>query len=281
MHRIPFFVLLVVCFNATSMERETHGGLTEQQFLKDNVTHAFYIQSTNGRTYDEVTTSTNLIAFSGSSFEASGGYNFDGTSTYGPRLAPNVITDNTSYSLEMWFSLTTVPGGGEYKKLVDFKDRTSVNGVYASDGTVDFVGINGQEVGTTSISDGNLNQLILVRSGNDFNYWVNGVKQLGTDLNDAAGDAAFSNTDMPIQLLRADTTTTGEDPAGFLLRVRTYETELTQLHVDELYGTGDGASGFDPVAVPEPSTYLALSVLTLGIVGFQWRRRKLRKARAA
>ena len=148
-----------------------------------------------------------------------------------------------SYSLETRFSMAEVDG---YRRIADFSDRASDDGLYVLDGDIDFYN---QAFGPAGVIGAN--QLVTVKmtraaSGLVTGY-INGVSQFS--FVDTLGEAII------------------HDHVNLFLDDLSFANEATRGFVD--YAT---ISTFDG-GVPEPATW-ALMILGFGSAGAMLRRRK-------
>lgn len=180
----------------------------------------------------------------------------------GPSLSNGV--NSTIYSIEMRFSLDTVSG---YRKLIDFKDRSSDNGLYNRNSNLNFYPVaTGLTAGFTP---GGLVDVILTRdSAGLVNGYLNGALELS--FSDNLNLATFTGSNNIVQFLRDDFVTgQNESSSGVLKRIRTYDNALTAGQVRDLFGGGVPPG----LAVPEPSTFLsaALALVVTGLIRRQRR----------
>ena len=127
----------------------------------------------------------------------------------------NALRASGDYSIEMGLTLDSTDG---YRKLLDFKDLTSDNGLYDYYTSLYFYDLDQGPDG--AFAAGVPATVLLTRNGNTGEVvgYVNGVEQIR--FIDAAGDATFSAANNIINFLQDDTVTGGEDPSGFLDFVR-------------------------------------------------------------
>src|SRR5581483_4712292 len=157
----------------------------------------------------------------------------------GPSLSGAIAP--ATYSIEMLFSIDSTSG---YRKLLDFKNRSSDDGLYNLDTALNFYPVTTGPSG--ALAAGRMHHLVVTRDGatDRFVGYVDGVRQI--DFTDSANRAVFDGPGNIIHLLRDDTVTAGENPTGFLDRVRIYDVVLTPEQVADLFGGGlrpDGAGG--------------------------------------
>jgi hypothetical protein len=135
------------------------------------------------------------------------------------------------YSIEMSFridSLTPV-----YKKLIDFKDRASDEGIYIWGGRLQF--FNETSSATDVISANTQHHLVLTRNRNtkEVVAWVDGVEVFR--FQDVGGKAVFDAAGGSLQFFRDDNVTGDvESVGGTLNRLRFYDQLLTPEQIGEL-----------------------------------------------
>ena len=183
-----------------------------------------------------------------------GGYTF--SAGQGPNLS-NAIHPST-YSIEMIFRISNTTG---FKKLLDFKNRSSDFGLYNDDREVTLFPYD-SESGVVFTANQNAH-LVVTRdeAAKHFSVYVNGVQRISVlDVDDAAVFSAANNI---IHFLRDDTLFgEGENPSGFLDRVRIYDGVLTPTQVSSLF------SGGTPTPAPKDWYKLNLTAgqtITIGI----------------
>ncbi len=182
------------------------------------------------------------IASQGGTIGASG-YSF------GPNQGLNVAGSGltSTYSIETRFSFSNISG---FRKIVDFKDRSSDNGLYVLNGALNFFPIT---TGPSAFVPNQLATVLLTRSAaGDVKGYVNGA--LAIQFNDPDNLGVFSNN--IIRLFQDDFPTgQSEASAGFVDFVKIYDSVILP-----------GA------AVPEPASW-ALMIAGFGLVGGAMRRR--------
>lgn len=141
------------------------------------------------------------------------GYTF--AANQGPSLS-NALPLPGSYSIEIGFTLNSTAG---YKKLIDFKDLTSDNGLYNHDTELVFYDLAFGPDG--AIEAGVPVTVLLTRNGTTGEVvgYVNGIEQIR--FTDSGGDAVFTGANNIIHFMQDDGVTGGsESPSGFLDFVR-------------------------------------------------------------
>jgi len=142
------------------------------------------------------------------------GYNF----TAGHTLSVSGALANTGhYAIEMFFSLDET---NDYRKLIDFQNLTSDDGLYNLDGMLNFYDYS--LAATQSLAPGRLIHLVVSRDRTNllFTSYVDGVLQIAIIDDTRAG--VFSGTNGIIHFLRDDAVTGVENPRGYLEYIRIY-----------------------------------------------------------
>jgi hypothetical protein len=168
---------------------------------------------------------------SGGGTLSSTGYTF--ATGKGPTLS-NAVTATGSYTIQVVFTPTTVSG---YQKILDFKNRTSDDGLYSLNGTLLFFGSSG--TGTAvSIKAGQSEDVVLTRDASSkvVTGYVNGVKQFS--FTDTTGLATFTATHSIINILQDDLNTNHEYFAGKLTHVSVFNSALSASQVTTLHNGG-------------------------------------------
>ena len=162
------------------------------------------------------------------------------------------------YSILMDFSFASLTG---YRKILDFKDRTSDNGLYNLGGMLDFFPV---AAGGPVFSADTLARVILTRDAatNTVTGYVNGALQL--TFNDGSSLATFSGTNNIIRFFEDDSSTSGEASAGLATKIQIYSGALSAADAERL----GGPSAIPTDGVPEPTalTLAGLGLLSLGVV---------------
>jgi hypothetical protein len=155
---------------------------------------------------------------------------------FGPAQGPSLsgAIDPDTYSIEMLFSIDDTAG---YKRLLAFKALTVDLGLYNSDTAVNFYNRASSAGGV--FAAGRPTHLVVTRDGatNLLAVYVDGVEQVA--FVDDTDIATFTGADAIIHFLRDDSVAGGENPSGFLDRVRIYEGALTPDEVADLFAGGD------------------------------------------
>jgi hypothetical protein len=165
----------------------------------------------------------------------------------------NGLPDSANYSIETIFRFANLSG---YRKILDFKNLTSDQGLYTLNTALNFYNGAG---GLASTFTPNVDvRLIVTRDDttDKFVGYVNGVQQI--TFTDSSALAVFTATNNIIQFFKDDfTTNQSEASAGIVDLIRIYDAPLSATAVAALGG---------PVPVSEPSTLLLLAS-TVGLLG--------------
>jgi len=178
--------------------------------------------------------------------------------TFGANQGPTVTGfDLSVYTIVTSFDLTSVNG---FRKLIDFKNGASDDGLYTENGDLDFFdsafGPNG------IIGAGATVQVALTRDASGIvTGYVNGVEQISFD--DSSSALAVTSSDDVLNFFQDDRATGGREASdGFVDYVQIYNTALSGSDIAALNG-----------GVPEPATW-AMMILGLGGAGAALRRRR-------
>ena len=161
----------------------------------------------------------------------------------------------------MKFSFDTIGG---YRKILDFKNRASDNGLYALGGQLNYFPF---ATGGAGFSNGAMVDVILTRDGgsNSVSGYLNGA--LAITFNDAGGDATFTAANDIAQFFKDDFVTGGgESSGGFADYIRVYTGVVDGNQAACLSGGGStGACGIPGGGnnVPEPGTLALLGIAAL------------------
>ena len=162
----------------------------------------------------------------------------------------------TTYTIDFQSSFAVVTG---FRKLVDFKDRSSDNGLYNLSTTLDFFPVvNGP---TGAFAPNVLARVTITRDAatDAFVGYVNGLQQF--TFTDSTALATFSSGTQIARFFEDDFNTgQAEASAGRVEYIRLYSTALSATDVASLAAP--------TAAVPEPQTYalmLAGLLLTAGV----------------
>ncbi len=185
----------------------------------------------------------------------------------GPNLS-NAISA-TDYSIEVKFSFDATSG---YRKIIDFLDKGSDNGLYNLSNTLDFY--NAASGGT--LAAGVTEDVVLTRNGatNTVVGFVNGGPVLS--FNDSSNIAVFGAANQLIRFFQDDTHTGGnESSSGNVSYIAIYSGALTSDQVAVLFRDGS-PTGPTGVSSPEPATIVSALVAGVVAIGYSRRRRAAR-----
>ncbi len=163
------------------------------------------------------------------------GYSFG--AGQGPNLS-NAINSST-YSIEMFFSIDATTG---YRRLIDFKNLTSDNGLYNLNTELNFYPHTTGPAG--AFVAGQPVHVIVTRDGasNQFIGYVDGVQQIS--FTDSLLDGTFTGLNNIIHFFKDDVAVPGEEASGFLDYVRIYDCVLSAAEVSDL-AAGGSPSGLN------------------------------------
>jgi hypothetical protein len=199
------------------------------------------------------------------------GYQFSGT--HDGLSLTNALTGN-SYTIDMSVTFSKWSAVSAYTRLIEFKNLTSDNGLYAfrggitnTAGALDFYRVIGSNPNPIIGVDNNafqLNQNVQVtltrtNSGTVTGY-INGVEQIHFE--DTANQATFSSSNNIANFFIDDYSGYNEEASGAAKYIRIFDTALNATQVSAL-----------TAPVPEPETY-AMLLAGLGLMGAVARRRK-------
>jgi PEP-CTERM motif len=173
-------------------------------------------------------------------------------SNQGPTISG--FSSPTNYSVEVAFSFAQLSG---YRKILDFKNRTSDNGLYNLSALLNFYPITTS--GSPQFLTNQLARVVFTRNaaGQSVGY-VGNTAVIGFT------NAFETQITSVLQLLRDDLVTgQGEASPGFVDYIRIYDTALSASEVAGLTPPG---------AVPEPAAW-ALMIAGFGLVGSALRRK--------
>ena len=174
----------------------------------------------------------------------------------------NAFPNPANYSILVDFSLSTLSG---YRRLVDFKNGTSDNGLYNLNSALNFYPIT---TGAAVFAPDVPVRLILTRnSATDlFTGYINGSQQIS--FTDGGHLSVFDASNVIMKLFIDDNLVGNEASAGRVSKIAIYDSPLTPTQVLALASP-------PPPAVPEPGSAL-FGLATLAIcLGKRSRRRVL------
>jgi len=150
------------------------------------------------------------------------------TQDNGLSLSPTTdIISNSTYSVVVLFSFANSTG---YCRILDFKNRTSDNGLYNYIGNLKFYNI---AIGTgTPITANSFVQVVLTRdSSKNVVGYVNGTQQFS--FVDSSDDALIDTNNI-LRFFQDDLVVSGEASAGSVARIRLYNVALSTAEVSAL-----------------------------------------------
>ena len=198
----------------------------------------------NGTNKDRLVTGPDLKLHAGGTLTSTG-YKFD--KNEGLVLPTGALPSPTSYTVLIDFKFDNPVGQSTgsvmtgYQKVVDFKNRTSDNGVYVSNGKLLFYN---KTSGTQNVLSNTNTRLILTRNGSQVTGYVNGAQSFTfTDTTSLAVPGTGANDGL--LLFQDDATTVSEAGAGFIDQIAVYDAALGSTTAMSLSQVG--------AAVPEPA----------------------------
>jgi hypothetical protein len=163
----------------------------------------------------------------------------------------NALPDDTNYSIYLDFEFDTLSG---YRKIVDFKNLASDNGLYNLNTDLNFYNFNFGPSG--ALTAGTFAQVVLTRdsSTNTVTGYVNGVQQI--QFVDSTSDGVFSAANNIINFFQDDAATGGrESSSGEVSEIQIYDAPLTAQQV-----AGLSTSTPEPVSSALVGIGLAIAV---------------------
>jgi hypothetical protein len=139
----------------------------------------------------------------------------------GLALAPTTrVIRGPGYSIEILFRLDRIAG---FRKVIDFKDDSTDNGVYLLDGCLIF--FPNEQDSFTKIGPDSYVQIVLTRDAADRVVgYVDGIRQFAFDDRGGLAKVARSGT---LRFFVDDATTTGEWSSGAVSQIRLFDEALT------------------------------------------------------
>ena len=193
---------------------------------------------------------------------ALGGSGYSFAPNQGLSLSNGLAGGNGNYSIEMSFSFSTIGG---YRKILDFKDRSSDNGLYALGNALNFYPINTN--GSAFANNVNVDVVLTRDSGTNLvTGYLNGVSMWS--FVDGGALAVFSGANDIAQFFKDDFATgQGEASGGFADYIRIYDGALDSTQA-QCIGTGGSVANCGIPSqggnnVPEPGTLALLGAAAL------------------
>src|SRR5262249_46022967 len=143
------------------------------------------------------------------------------------RLDTSSLVAANDYSVALLFRLADVSG---YRRLIEFGDGASDDGLYVHDGRIDFRAGGDHEASSATIAAGEYSEVVLVNSPTADVVYVDGQRQVTIP---SAGDL----TSGALRVFKDNTVGpgTGEESAGAAARVRVYDGAMSEQEVLALY----------------------------------------------
>jgi hypothetical protein len=179
----------------------------------------------------------------------------------------NGLTNAGDYSIETVFQFSANSG---FRKIVDFKDRTSDSGFYNLSAALNFFPVTTGPGG--AISPNTDVHVVLTRDGatNTVIGYANGTPQIS--FVDGSSLGIFTGPNQIMHLFKDDFATgQGEASGGIVDRIRIYNGALSGDQVTALF-TGGTPPGLPHGNVPEPASLLLLGSGLAGLAAWRARR---------
>jgi hypothetical protein len=166
----------------------------------------------------------------------------------------SVLTKTGDYSILIDFSFQDLSG---YRKILDFKDLTSDDGLYNLDTDLNYY--NASFGPTGSFTPDTLARVVITRDAATQQVvgYVNGVEDVS--FTDTTGDATFTGPNAILRFFEDDNVTgEREASAGLATHISIYDGALTSAEVAALGGP-QGTS------VPEPTSMILMGIGMVGL----------------
>ena len=180
----------------------------------------------------------------------------------------NGFVDPADYSVEMIFNISDT---NVWRKLIDFKDRTSDAGWYNYSTSMWFAGGLGPGPAGAITASTNVH-LVATRNSatNEIIGYIDGVQHLS--FIDGFSKGTFDAPDNIARFFQDDYNTGQSEASGGVVdRIRIYDGVLASQEVVDLFNGGSPPG----LAVPEPSTLLLLGTGLIGLAGYARQRKSV------
>ena len=155
-----------------------------------------------------------------------------------------LVFPSNEYTIVILFQFDTVSG---WRRLVDFKNGLTWNGLYVVNGTLHFYpSASGAEV---CVTNNVWHQVVLTRESNGLaRVYCDGVPRLNFD--DTAGSQAILSAANTLRFFKDNGV---EESGGAVARIRTFNTALTPAQVAALDRFSSGAGAAGPIVLSAPA----------------------------
>ena len=203
------------------------------------------------------------ITGDGGTLDAGGGYSFG--QNQGLTLTNGFTAFEDNYTIVMDVQYSDLTSRTFWRKLIDFKDKTSDAGMYYYNGTENFYPVSSSADQTTA---NHLDRVALTRDGatGQVTAYLNGVQEL--TFTDTSGYAIFDTGANIVHFAEDDNITSQrEDDAGSIRGISIFDGVASLNQINSV------------APVPEASTTIGFALMMLmGIGGFMIRSRKSAKS---
>ena len=204
-----------------------------------------------------------------------GGSGYTFAPNQGLSLSNGLAGGNGNYSIEMSFSFSNTGINAGYRKILDFKDRTSDNGLYALGAGLNFYNQTAS-IGSAFANNVNVDVVLTRDSGTNLvTGYLNGVSMWS--FVDGGALAVFSGANDIVQFFKDDFNTgQTEASGGFADYIRIYDGALDSTQA-QCVGTGGSVANCGIPSqggnnVPEPGSLALIGAAALA-AGLRRRRR--------